>query len=620
MSGCATKVEFDRQLGEDLDALSAVPLGRHQTVEERAFPPLTAELYANARWLEDDSPRRKAACRILGLAHCSPLKFAQRLGWRRTPKAALARLLYLHREALREEVSRNTGRADFWWEELHRQLRRMLPNHPCWAEWAAGLAGEYGETPLSDPAGLRARVLAEILLDTHFAFYNRFTTEEDLRPARATRHLKYVRAFVDCAGLAADDQQELSACLAPHAANALVANRQWDQAIAESLDLARRCPRRWEQQALVAYLHCHAASDYRSPASSKDEAGHDEAVVVGRYISGLEAFMAEFPDCEAAFEVMGRLHLLLALDLAKEWRPASALCALAKAMAYKPDWAKVKDEEQRIERSLRQLTGLAEDLRKQPSRTPAAQTICDETADGTGSRDRWRRSAEPERIEAARNRAKSNLLRLRSERYVPVLRPNDHAPRRMPDAVPFDFWLFSRRDLKAKSLALAGVAILCFAWGLSIYDRQATSQRADAFALLTKAENQLDDTAARAAIASFRTSRPLAWSDPRLARVDRIERELDGWPMLRKRNEAFCRLIVARADKKPAGSMDAAAAFLDSLPRNASDSRTAAVTAWYRQAFGDDFMTRGQFDSAVAAGLKRYAALTADRPGNHKDK
>src|SRR5262249_14935245 len=134
---------------------------------------------------------------------------AQRLG-RRLGPLAVARLLWLHRHALRAELGGRLAEANFWWSEVREQWRRLPPDHPCWHELTSYLAQAGAAALAADAAGLRARLARELLLDTHLAFWNNLLVEGDPleQPERAAWHLRRAQELAENADLPPDQAED----------------------------------------------------------------------------------------------------------------------------------------------------------------------------------------------------------------------------------------------------------------------------------------------------------------------------------------------------------------------------------------------------------------------------
>jgi hypothetical protein len=203
-----------------------------------------------------------------------------------------------------------------------------------------------------------------------------------------------------------------------------------------------------------------------------------------------------------------------------------------------------------------------------------------------------------------------NLPRLDAEgRHVPCLKAR--IPGREPSgtvAVPFEFWLISRRDLGKKLVTAAALLALAVTGAFAVLDRQARSQRDAAYTDLQKAVAELNEQEASAALNRFRTARPLASQDQRLEGLSRLEEEMSEWPALRQRNAAYQELQAATQRKDDLAVLRAAEKYLEAPPLHRQDPRTARVLDRYAEAFADWMLGQDE-NPETKARAARYRAL-----------
>jgi hypothetical protein len=135
-------------------------------------------------------------------------------------------------------------------------------------------------------------------------------------------------------------------------------------------------------------------------------------------------------------------------------------------------------------------------------------------------------------------------------------------------------------------------------------------RRDDAYSRLLTAADSKDEVAVAKAIAEFRAAKPLKVADPRSDQMDRAERMAAEWPGRRQRDGAYARLkALASAADDPA-VLDVAEQFLQARPKEGEDPRTEQVRQRYDAAFVRWFAIRPEEKEAQER-VNRYKNLTA---------
>ena len=378
---------------------------------DRLFPPVGPDLYAAAEGTEL-SPDQRAARRLLA-AVPAHLSLSRRHGWHLGPADQVLRLLYLHRLGLEAELQGRGRRADGYWRREAEALRRLPESHAAWAALAARFAPDGDAASPFDPARLRRRLIDEVLLETHAAFYNgclqaaKGPAPED----RAFVHADHLLALAAAAGLDEAARQELMRPVALLRLERHRAAKRWEEAIACAHGLARRFPNETVFQDQLVETHLDAAIA-AAPKVGSEEQSRLQADALDRRIRDLEAAKEEFPYCPLAYEVLGILHHLRAVKLANGNRPSQALVALAKASTYKPGWAEAAESEHQVEELLERLTGQVRLLearlgynyasRSIVTLTGEGQALREEARSGRERRDAYLRSGDRESVRTAR--------------------------------------------------------------------------------------------------------------------------------------------------------------------------------------------------------------------------
>ena len=129
----------------------------------------------------------------------------------------------------------------------------------------------------------------------------------------------------------------------------------------------------------------------------------------------------------------------------------------------------------------------------------------------------------------------------------------------------------------SKALWMAIIGLLVASAILWLREEWAAKpERNAAYARLREAAKELNDDAARAAVARFKAAGPWFGKDPRLDDVNHAERDIPTWANLRKRNEAYASLRKAIDQSDEAAAATAVKAFLDHGPTD-TDPRSDQV-------------------------------------------
>ncbi|WZO96083.1 hypothetical protein EP7_003059 [Isosphaeraceae bacterium EP7] len=135
-------------------------------------------------------------------------------------------------------------------------------------------------------------------------------------------------------------------------------------------------------------------------------------------------------------------------------------------------------------------------------------------------------------------------------------------------------------------------------------------RRDDAYGRLLAAVAGKDEVAAAQAIADFRAATPGKIADPRRGQVDRAERMAAEWPGRRRRDDAFARLRALDSAADDLAVINLAEQFLQARPREGEDPRTTQVRQRYDAAFVRWF-AGGPEGSEAQERADRYRTLTA---------
>lgn len=566
------------------------------TSSARIFPPLTANPYEAPVDQDDLDADEKAARLLLSLSR--GLSRRQRLGWRLRPAEAVARLLYLHRSALGAELAGHSGRADFWWREVEDQWQRLSDGHPGWAAVAARLAQQTGTTVLGDPVSLRQRLVREILLDAHLAFFNGKASGAIARHSivRALLHCDRAWKLLPEAALPADQEQALR----KQGERTKVAQR-FRLAVADQEQALRGQVGKQDVKAdlEVSFLTAVFGGTVTLPISShiiemKVPAGTEDGKQMrlsGQGPGSSDLIVKLRVQPHAYFRREGN-DIFLEVPLTVR---EAVLGMRVDVPTLRGDTLTVTVKPGMSEGTRLRLPGYGID--------GGHQYLTFKIIDRSMARRDWGET--PARGDSGQPGFQEQGAGLdESDRYVTLLESPSHSSSRIPD-LPLEFWFFSRRELWLKVGAVVGVFLLTVAitqyalYGLRLRARNA------AFAQLKDAVAHLDEEAATSAAQRFlalvNTDR-----DARADSVRTIRKEFAGWPARRQRDTIYRELLAARAKADDLAVLLAAERFL-AVPLDREDRLAKLVRGWYAESFARWFVALGgDLDTDANLRIKRY--------------
>jgi hypothetical protein len=358
------------------------------------------------------------ALRIFEALSTRPLTFRQRyLRWGLSPTDRLTLLLVKHRMAVDAEIASQWRRADFLWDEVLAEAKRVIGDEQCWTEIAGTFEqGARGASP-SAVSRLRNAFVEEVLIDTHCAFFNgRFKDVEIPDFAdRAFVHVARVETLLGLSVMSKADQFQMMRAIEELRINALADGRRWDEAIRLCESLLKRSGGNELYQNRLVELHSGKMMDCLSEGNSSTENAADAAELK----SGIDALLKlhrTYPDNVMVFELLAQFFHLRAVKLANYGLVAEALVDIQKALAFRPGFEEaVETRNQLVElmKTLQKRVGeLKEELDKRPDATLTSDGIqmLHEAAVGFSQVNSYVNSAEPDETSQARRTAEAKSL------------------------------------------------------------------------------------------------------------------------------------------------------------------------------------------------------------------
>lgn len=218
----------------------------------RIFPRITPDLYRSPEEPADVTPDQQAARHLVTLAKEDPIPWQRLTRWKLPPMQQVVRLLSHHRLAMEAEQAAKLPRANFYWREMYSDLRVLEQRRGAWEGVAAALMEVAEVDVLRDPAQLRQRLVTEVLIDTHAAFYNGHVQTGTVRlGSRAFIHFEHIRNLLLLLQLPPDNLDSLLQAPLEKRAQLYEADGRWADAIQDCSDLVRYFP---EKRRCIGHL------------------------------------------------------------------------------------------------------------------------------------------------------------------------------------------------------------------------------------------------------------------------------------------------------------------------------------------------------------------------------
>lgn len=316
-------------------------IARPAHLKSRVFPDPWFELSLSTGNSGLNSDQRVARD-LLSIAEGAPR------GWRRgsspTYLKRFARSMSRHRSAVDAELEGQFNRADYFWGLVYPDLRSQLSDDAAWSGLVASVAGDKAATEMADPVRARTRLIAEVLLDTHIAFYNGHAEVESSN-SRAGAHLDYIVSLLDISGLSAKEVWRLAAPALHDRIRISRAAGNWVEALG-ACDL------------LIEYASAESAP-LGLLATLCESYALAEPTSVDENISRLERVNEAYPPDLDVLQTLGRLYESKADELGRSYCPSGALVAIQKALIYAPN---LEAGHRTLDRLVEQMKALQADM------------------------------------------------------------------------------------------------------------------------------------------------------------------------------------------------------------------------------------------------------------------
>jgi hypothetical protein len=228
--------------------------------------------------------------------------------------------------AMAAELIAQWQRADFFWQLVYTDFKRLAGRSEVWQALAVAVANRPGMAVLNDPEQLRQHLVHELFIDTHCAFCNGYVRQAaQLTPEdRAFVHLDYIKELLHWSGLSENEQCGMLGPLEESRITLFKEAGKWEQAMQVCTDMLQRFPERVNWQDQLAEL-AFSSTMARLQNAASEQANTADAATLLSGISRLEKMHQDYPYNVLLFELLGHLHHIRAVKLANLTQLADAM-------------------------------------------------------------------------------------------------------------------------------------------------------------------------------------------------------------------------------------------------------------------------------------------------------
>jgi hypothetical protein len=278
--------------------------------QQRIFPTISTNIYnSNPTNL---TPDQQTAYNILALA-----KQKNKLGY----------LLTQHQQAIEAELASKWQRADFFFRQVYIEIKALFKQPQELAQLADNL----------DAAQFCQRMLRELFIDTHCAFYNGLIskTQKLTWNARAFAHIDYIQQLLELSVFSNEEVLSLLAAGWHKRIDACKEAKKWRQCINYCQQRLKLLPYNIDFQGELAEV-IYLATVEKCPQVQSQWQYSQNSKTLQRGIKQLEKHRKQYPHSLVTFQVLSGLYHLHAVSLSHINQLAKSLVSIQKAITYNP--------------------------------------------------------------------------------------------------------------------------------------------------------------------------------------------------------------------------------------------------------------------------------------------
>jgi hypothetical protein len=617
-------------------------IARSSQAPQPVFPAVGPDLYR----MEDEgdvlTPDQQVARMILSLANRDFSPIQRLAGWGLDGVGRVARLLHLHKLGMEAELAGKWQRADHFWGFVRDEMRDLADRMDLWQEVVQALANRLRLFVLNDPVQLRQRLVHEVFVDVHCAFYNGYLQAADSLKwkSRAFVHLDCIRGLLAFAPVSRENLQTVLAPAMETWIRLCEEAQQWDRAQELCSDLLGYLPDVEEYQDWLARLHL-ASTLARVKKAKSPKASLKNAKSLQESIGRMEQMRQDYPYSLAVFEALGHLHHQRAINLANGRHLSEAILSAQKAVAYNPMLEQAQETRDALVQTMQRLQAQMQQVQANLARRPRSRLteegahLLKEASRGFSPAVEFLKSGEVEVTQAFYAVQGRRLWRdiglaeppdRWDERSRALLVGLSQVLRQPPDHRQGVAAAWKQVAAENQDLAdLDAVPICAYLTRRLFEDGPAPIQEPPAPA---RATPQKPPAMTRVSRQRRRGGEPFAFwlfsnQDKRIkvqAVVAVILVLLVGWLVVRDlsvraaRDTAYAQIVEAAGNQDPLGIIEGAEIYFTNKPLSGRDRRDEQVQALYTEAFVRWFVgLEGEPDADAQTRIERYQALILDR-------
>jgi tetratricopeptide (TPR) repeat protein len=501
----------------------------------RIFSPIKPNMYDTSDNKFALSPDREIAQKLLTLAN-RKFTWQERLfGWKLDEQGQIGRLLNWHRLGIEAELEGQWRQADFFWNQVQIEIKDCAKKDALWQNLSRELTDQTGVVIMNKPLEMRQRLVEELLIDTHWAFYNGLSQQSDNSPLenRAFIHIEYIQELISLSNLDGKNLLSLLGLPWQKQINLCKKNGNWSKAIRVCQQRLKFFPQSLKFQNELVEVNTHKTLSKLSNSESSTKQLKD-AKILKTGIRDLSYLLQKYPHNLTIFRAIGILYHLCGVKLSNSKHFAEALLDTEKALTYDPYFTQAHQTQTQLVQIMEQIQAHAREIKLQLSRqantvlNTEGKQILKEAAKGFSLRDKYKNSSEAKNIAKAFQIAKDESQNSQDERViipVPPQNPTILTPRSSPNKLktePFLLWLFSHQDLNLKILPVLASLLLLVTGGLTMRERAVSSVRNDAYQQILKASQRQDYVSVVEAAEKFLTTKFFNGEDERESQVKQL--------------------------------------------------------------------------------------------------
>lgn len=353
--------------------------------KDRFFPPISSTLYKSSEIPHSHSNFSEhidaehfefSADGILGLAFRSFTRWQLWTGRELNEIGLLARILWLHKNLLDDELNGHWKRADFYWREIIKSLKNMQAIG-LWQQLDTKYAQD-NNIKTDGSIKLSSCIIKELLIDSNLALFNgRLELSETNEPdTRAATYATNIQTLLPLANLAEAEHWFIAEYLADIIIEKHRKRSQFQSVIEHCKLMVRDFPDRSKYQDVWVEIEVQAAlsalQNKEDPQSNLDDASR-----LQKCINNLAELSRKYPCNPSIYDSLGYIHQLLSIKFANGGKLTLAILAIEESLAYTPGVTEAEEIRDQLRTTMQELQARFKELEKELANNPGATLNAD---------------------------------------------------------------------------------------------------------------------------------------------------------------------------------------------------------------------------------------------------